>query len=296
MSKIVILGNGYIGSKINKMFTEKFNINDVKHLYNYPYQNPAELKETLFQDIRQEFINTGTKWIVNCVGYTGSPNVDGCEDNKQLTWDLNVTLPTLLAQFCSDQNIKLINITSGCIYTDTNTPYEETDTPNFGIDSNDYGSQSSWYSKTKHALELCLNGFTNVYNLRIRMPICNDFNLSKNYLTKLLKYNNLLEEVNSKTVIEDLITVINKIITVEDIPTGTYNCVNPNPLTTKEVCGILDKYNLWNPHWKFINYEELQEHITAQRSNCILSTEKSRLYNIEFPTEADSLHRLLQEK
>ena len=120
-------------------------------------------------------------------------------------------------------NIKLINITSGCIYTDTNTPYEETDTPNFGIDSNDYGSQSSWYSKTKHALELCLNGFTNVYNLRIRMPICNNFNLSKNYLTKLLKYNNLLEEVNSKTVIEDLITVINKIINVEDIPTGTYN-------------------------------------------------------------------------
>ena len=291
MSKVVILGNGYLGKKTNNLFVDKFNINDVKHLYTYSYQNPEELKHTLFRDIRDEFINTGTKWLINCVGYTGSPNVDGCESNKQITWDLNVTLPTILAQFCTEQNIKLINITSGCIYTDTIHPYKEDDIPNFGVDC----GESSWYSKTKHALELCLQNYNNVYNLRIRMPICNDFNLSKNYLTKILKYNNLLEEVNSKTVIEDLITCINKIITIGNIPTGTYNCVNPEPLSTKQVCSILDKYNLWNPHWKFINYEELQEHITAQRSNCILSTDKLKINNIELPTEEESLNRILQE-
>ncbi len=74
----------------------------------------------------------------------------------------------------------------------------------------------------------------------------------KNYLTKILKYNDLLQEVNSKTVIEDLYNTVGKIIYRQDIPTGIYNCVNPQPLDTKTVTQILDKHGMWNPHWNFI--------------------------------------------
>ena len=119
----------------------------------------------------------------------------------------------MLAGFCLKSNAKLINVSSGCIYDGTEL-YEEEDWPDFGLDS----KSSSWYSRTKHAAELSLNAFPNVYTLRIRMPVCNDFNSGKNYLTKILKYNNLLEETNSKTIIEDLINVINKIVNIPDIP------------------------------------------------------------------------------
>ena len=54
-----------------------------------------------------EFRGSQIKWIINCVGFTGTPNVDACEEQKQTCWDLNVTLPTILAQFCVKENIKI---------------------------------------------------------------------------------------------------------------------------------------------------------------------------------------------
>jgi len=111
----------------------------------------------------------------------------------------------------------------------------------------------------------------------------------------ILKYNNILEEINSKTVIEDLLHVINKIINIEELPSGVYNCVNPEPLKTTEVCDILDKHGLWNPNWKFINYNQLKEHIVANRSNCILSIDKVKEYGLDMPSERESLIRILSE-
>ncbi len=200
------------------------------------------------------------------------------------------TFPTILAQFCKQHGIKIINVSSGCIY-DGSDVYTENDEPDFGLLNQD----SSWYSKTKHAAELCLHNFDNVYTLRIRMPVCNDFNAAKNYLCKILKYNNILNEVNSKTVIDDLLLVINKIINIQDLPSGIYNCVNPEPLSTTRVCEILDKHGLWNPNWKFIDYNELKQHIVANRSNCILSTDKLKAYGLDMPSEEESLLRILVE-
>ena len=288
MNKVIVLGNGYIGKKVYNHLTSTMTDFDVITMSKYYYQDPVLLKESLFNSLKTEFNNHEQKWLVNCVGYTGKPNVDACESDKQTCWDLNVTFPTILADFCLQNNIKVINISSGCIY-DGPKNYTEEDDPNFGISN----GGSSWYSKTKHAAELCLSAYPNVYTLRIRMPICNDFNSRKNYLTKLLKYNNLLQETNSKTVIEDLAHMVNRLINIRTIPTGIYNCVNPEPLSTKEVTEILDKYGMWNPHWKFINYEQLKEHITANRSNCVLSGDKATEYGLQFPSERESLNRIL---
>ena len=288
MNKVIVLGNGYIGKKVYSHLTSTMTDFDVITMSKYYYQDPVLLKESLFNSLKTEFNNHEQKWLVNCVGCTGKPNVDACESDKQTCWDLNVTFPTILADFCLQNNIKVINISSGCIY-DGPKNYTEEDDPNFGISN----GGSSWYSKTKHAAELCLSAYPNVYTLRIRMPICNDFNSSKNYLTKILKYNNLLQETNSKTVIEDLSHMVNRLINIRTVPTGIYNCVNPEPLSTKEVTEILDKYGMWNPHWKFINYEQLKEHITANRSNCVLSVDKSTEYSLQFPSERESLNRIL---
>ena len=288
MNKVIVLGNGYIGKKLYSYLTSTMTDFDVVTMSKYHYSDPALLNQDLVNSLKPEFNFCEQKWLINCVGYTGKPNVDACESNKQTCWDLNVTFPTILADFCLQNNIKVINISSGCIYDGTKI-YSEEDDPNFGISNGD----SSWYSKTKHAAELCLSAYPNVYTLRIRMPICNDFNSGKNYLAKLLKYNNLLQETNSKTVIEDLAHVVNRLINIRTVPTGIYNCVNPEPLSTKEVTEILDKHGLWNPHWKFINYEQLKDHIIANRSNCVLAVDKSVEYGLQFPSERESLNRIL---
>ena len=253
MSKLIIIGNGYIGQKIKQQLSSR--VDELVVLNGLSYNNPEELLKELHNTVGPEIrylSGPGFKdpadrpWVINCVGYTGNPNVDACEEEKEKCWQLNVTFPTLLAGFCLKQNISLINVSSGCIYDNykgiVDKKYEEEEWPDFGINS----EKSSWYSRTKHAAELSLNAFPNVYTLRVRMPICNDFNSRKNYLTKILKYNNLLEETNSKTIIEDLINVIHKITNLPDIPAGSYNCVNPDPLSTKEVTQILDKAGMWN--------------------------------------------------
>ena len=288
MNKVIVLGNGYIGKKVYSYLSSTMTDFDVVTMSKYHYSDPGLLKQDLVNSLRPEFNNYEQKWLVNCVGYTGKPNVDACESDKQKCWNLNVTFPTILADFCLQNNIKIVNISSGCIY-DGAEIYTEEDEPNFGVDS----KHSSWYSRTKHAAELCLSAYPNVYTLRIRMPVCNDFNSGKNYLTKLLKYNDLLQETNSKTVIEDLTHMVNRLINMRTVPTGIYNCVNPEPLTTKEVTEILDKYGMWNPHWKFINYGQLKQHITANRSNCVLSVDKSIEYGLQFPSERESLNRIL---
>lgn len=290
MKKIVIIGNGYIGSKVYKKLSLQYE--NIQLLKEYNYNDPSALKHTLFKELNNIFsFDNSEVWVVNCVGFTGKPNVDACELQKEKCWSLNVTFPNLLAYECLRENVKLINISSGCIY-DGKEVYKENDWPNFGVDS----VKSSWYSRTKHASELCLKAFPNIYTLRIRMPICEDFNSSKNYLSKILKYDNLLADTNSKTVLSDLICVVEKIINKSNIPFGTYNCVNPSPLSTKELTEVLIDNKKQNLNWKLVSYQEVKKHIKANRSNCILSTEKSSFYGIELPKEKESLIKLFEAR
>lgn len=90
-----------------------------------------------------------------------------------------------LADVCHQHGVHLTNYGTGCIYTYDDTRREgeadfaEADTPN---------PPSSFYLKTKALVDLLLQNYDNVLNLRIRMPICEDFFCHRNLITKLLQY------------------------------------------------------------------------------------------------------------
>jgi len=136
-----------------------------------------------------------------------------------------------------------------------------------------------------------------MYNFRIRMPITASLNEAKNYLTKILKYNNLIDYKNSKTVINDLLDFVNRFILVDKkskLPAGNYNVVNPNPLTTKQICDILDDFGYWNPNWKFISLNELYKSTKCTRSNCVLNNDyTSKITGIVLPSEEESIRKIL---
>ena len=288
-NNILIIGNGFVGSKLRKHLFDKQNDN-VYQLSNLNYFDPRFVQN----DIENCMVTKNIDWIINCVGYTGSPNVDGCESNKEDTWALNVTFPTILATIATKYSAKLINISSGCIYTGYEKSYTEDCEPNFGL----WTPGSSWYSKTKHACELSFQNFTNVFNFRIRMPITGDLIEKKNYLTKILKYDNLIDYKNSKTVIEDLLLFthefINRYNTLTPV-SGNYNVVNPDPLTTKDIVDILKRFGYSNPNWKWIDLETLYKSTKCGRSNCVLDNYKTtRATGIELPSERESVINLLE--
>lgn len=290
-SKVLIIGNGFVGSKLTEhlRMNNKFNVRQVSGL---KYFDPASFNSNLVS-VLQTFL---PNYVINCVGYTGTPNVDACESNKEAVFHLNVTIPTLIASLCTSYSSKFINISSGCIYNGYEKDFTETDEPNNGLTNPD----SSWYSKTKHACELALKNYSGAFNFRIRMPVTGKISESKNYLTKILKYNNLINFKNSKTIVNDLLGFVSYFIRRDEItggfPSGNYNVVNPNPLDTKQIVSILDDFNLWNPNWKWINLEKLYESTACKRSNCVLDASYAMdVTGYVFPTEEASIRKELHK-
>lgn len=199
--------------------------------------------------------------IINCIGKTGRPNIDWCENNKSETYFSNVILPAHLADICEKKSIYLIHLSSGCIFFDTGLiPQSEESIAN----------PRSYYSKTKYAADLILGDMKNVACLRIRMPI-SDRNHSRNLLNKLISYENVLDEQNSVTFMSDLVRTIDWF--TQNKNSGIYNCVNPGSISPFD---IMTEYSKLMPNHKFnrISSQQLTGLTLAPRSNCILDTTK----------------------
>ena len=256
---VLILGKGYVGSHLAKYMSSDGH----GHIY---FKSKKELgytdSEILYSYCLENFIDT----VVNASGYTGSPNVDGCEDNKEDCFNYNVNVPVTIESICKSLGINFIHIGSGCIYEGYDKIFTEECTPNFGI----FQQHSSFYSKTKHISELMLDtNFTNI--VRIRMPI-ESFLTPKNLITKLYNYPQLIDYTNSKTDMLHLCEFIEVIM--NNFKAGIYNAVHSNALTTIDVINILKEYGIENKNWEFIPYSELK--IKCNRSNCVLSNQKAK--------------------
>lgn len=283
--KVVILGKGYVGTSLYRCLHRCY---DVVHLSRreLDYTNRHLLKNYIKGQ------KEPVRLVINTCGYTGRPNVDACEDNITDTWYYNVVVPVNIQKVCKDLIIPMIHISSGCIYTGYEKQYTECDEPNFGL----HNHESSWYSKTKHACEMMLAD-TPTYIFRIRMPFCDTLS-PRSILTKLLKYDQVIDMKNSLTNLEDLCGFVLYFST--DLldsgkihPYGIYNVVNPQPVTTSQIVQMLSDRGIVNPNWSTITLEQLYENTKAKRSNCVLSDEKISRMNLRLPNTIDSLNRCI---
>ena len=264
----IILGKGYIGTHLKKYMGNPDKVwGNSYPKYKVELLSKKDLDYTDSEILYKYCLNNEIKTIINTSGYTGRPNVDGCEDNKEECFKYNVKIPIIIESVCKSLDINFIHIGSGCIYEgDLEKEFIEDDTPNFGL----FESHSSFYSKTKHISELMLDtNFTNI--IRIRMPIESKLT-DKNLITKLYKYPNLIDFVNSKTDIRKLCEFIS--VVKDNFIAGIYNAVHDNALCTEEVIDILKEYDIENKEWKFVDYKKLD--IKCNRSNCVLSNKKAK--------------------
>ena len=150
----------------------------------------------------------------------------------------------------------------------------ETDTPNFNFDN------ASFYSASKTLAQELLTPYMNKsYLMRLRMPFCAENN-PKSLLTKLKKYDKLVDKQNSISCVYDIAKVA--IVFYRQRPNyGIYNLCNTGSTTTKKVA---DKLGL-NKQW--FTEEEFKNSVIAPRSNCVLNTEKlEAVYKIRSTEEA----------
>jgi len=269
MLNIVILGTGFIGSSLSTFLEKSKHKITAFSQADLNYTNPDLLTVTLKR--------LQCNILINCSGYTGSPNVDACEKNKEKCFLYNVTLPLNLARVCENLSIKLVNVSSGCIYTGYEKMFTEKDIPNFGI----FNSTSSFYSQTKHICELNLADF-DALTLRVRMPFNSRF-VPKNLIYKIYKYDNIIDYPNSGTNTDNFNEFVYQLVNNPAVSNirGPLNVINPGPITGKKVAELLTKYGVVNPNWKVVDVSELN--IVAQRSNCILDDSRLVAEGLELP-------------
>jgi dTDP-4-dehydrorhamnose reductase len=273
--KILILGEGFIGLRLFNFLREKKIDAEITSQKKLAYYD----KKTFYSFV----LKSNYSVIINCSGYTGSPNVDACEINKEACLFYNVSIPTQINAICNALDIKFINVSSGCIYTGYDKEFTEKDEPNFGISNLD----SSFYSQTKHMCEVLLRG-TNAITIRIRMPFNSDV-VNKNLIYKILRYDNIIDLKNSGTSIDDLNIFIDKLLNHKDFLqiTGPLNVVNPGAITGKLISEYLGFHELINNKWKVVDISDLK--IIAQRSNCVLSDKKIKKLGLQLPPVSKSL-------
>ena len=272
----VILGKGFVGTHLSQYFKQNNIDHKIFSQSELDYTDPNTLKD--FLDSNDKDI----KWVINCSGYTGIPNVDACEDNKEFCYAYNVLYPMQVVKLCNQYKIPVIHIGSGCIYSGYEKEFTEEDTPNFGI----YSNESSYYSKCKHVFETFAKEF-NCYVLRIRIPFT-DILTRKNYFSKLVNYDTLINELNSVTSLNDFDKFVVRFISTKP-EYGIYNVVNPEPVKAEEVVEILKDNKIVNSKWRFIELKDLNT--KANRSNCVLTTDKIKDLGLQLPNTRTSLLR-----
>jgi dTDP-4-dehydrorhamnose reductase len=258
-------GSGYVGQAYQKLLTIKgIPFKNLKRK-DLDYTDVATLVKALRTD-KPDF-------LINSAGYTGKPNVDACETDKTNCLFGNAILPGRIAEACEATNTPWGHVSSGCIYTgarDDGTEFTEADAPNFTFRHNN----CSFYSGTKALGEEILKNADNVYVWRLRIPFDN-IESPRNYLSKLIRYENLLEASNSISQLDEFVAATFA-CWEKRVPFGTYNVTNPGYVTTREVVELIKESGLSTKTFNFFKDESefMAKAAKTPRSNCIMSSGK----------------------
>lgn len=206
--------------------------------------------------------------VINAAGVTGRPNVDWCETNQAEALRSNVLGSMTVSDLCEERGIHCTLYATGCIYEyDETHPiggpgFTEEEKPNF---------DGSFYSKTKAYLEDMLRSYTTTLILRLRMPISDDL-APRNFITKIVRYDKVVNVPNSMSVLFDLLPVSLKM--AEHKLMGVFNFCNPGAISHNE---ILDMYKATvDPNFEYTNFtvEQQDKILAARRSNNELDANK----------------------
>jgi len=267
---IYILGTGYVG----KAFAKYFAINSIQHTLisrkDVLYTNPINFSAFI--------ASARPSLLINAAGFVGEPNVDACEDRKLACLYGNAILPGCIGEICQSLNVPWVHVSSGCIYdgskrlrSKTSTfeyvGYNESDPPNFTFRQN-----SSYYSGCKAMGEELLSKCNNVWVCRLRIPF-NEQGNSRNYLTKLSKYESIINVSNSITQIDEYAAACYSLFK-QQAPFGIYNVTNPGVANSEEIVDKLLRAGIRKEQPKWINMLEFNSMVKTPRSNCLLDSSK----------------------
>ncbi|KAH1249099.1 Trifunctional UDP-glucose 4,6-dehydratase/UDP-4-keto-6-deoxy-D-glucose 3,5-epimerase/UDP-4-keto-L-rhamnose-reductase RHM1 [Glycine max] len=161
--------------------------------------------------------------VINAAGVTGRPNVDWCESHKTETIRTNVAGTLTMADVCREHGILMINYATGCIFE-----YNATHPEGSGIGFKEEASPISLaLSIPKLKLWVC-------------MPISSDLSNPRNFITKISRYNKVVNIPNSMTILDELLPI--SIEMAKRNLKGIWNFTNPGVVSHNEILEMYRDY------------------------------------------------------
>ena len=246
----------------------------------------AERLEAFLNDVSPDI-------VINSAGYTGKPNVDACELDKANCLAGNAVLPGVIATACQQLQLPWGHVSSGCIFTgrrDDGAGFTELDPPNFSFRKNN----CSFYSGTKALGEEILAGEERCYIWRLRIPFSN-IDSSRNYLSKVQRYANLLEAENSLSNLPEYVAAALDCFE-KQVPYGIYNLTNPGSITTSEVVTMIKEAGVCDKEFRFFDSEAdfMAKAAKTPRSNCVMDSLKAIRAGLQLTPIRDAIRQALE--
>ena len=115
--KIVIIGSGgRLGAALTGEYRDKFDVVGFNH---------AQLDLTNFEQVREKVPALDFDVLINCAAFT---NVDLCETQRDLAFQINAEAPRVLGEICRDKKAKLIHFSTDYVFDgEKREPYTEDD-------------------------------------------------------------------------------------------------------------------------------------------------------------------------
>ena len=217
--------------------------------------------------------------------------IDYLEQKGKLRENMRDNLwgPMVLAHLTAARGVHLTYMGTGCIfhYDDgkfqqgNGVGFTESDDPNF------FGSQySTCKGYTDRIMRLMFN--TTALNVRIRMPITAD-NSPYNFITKIVKYDKVINIPNSMTVLPALLP---KLVDMSiKKTTGTVNLTHPGAISHNEVLELYKKHVDPSFTWANFTIEEQDRILASGRSNNLLDTQRLK----ELYPDVDDIHAAVEK-
>jgi UDP-glucose 4,6-dehydratase len=282
---ILLLGaSGYVGQAFQSLFSKQGVAFTPLSRAEIDYYDPSQL----VQAIRRLKVS----FLVNAAGYTGKPNVDACELFRTDCVEGNAVLPGRIREACETAGIPWGHVSSGCIYSGRRPDgrgFHEDDLPNFSFRTND----CSFYSGTKALGEEVLAGAESCYIWRLRIPF-DHRDSPRNYLSKLMTYQRLLQAENSVSHLGDFVSSC-LACWQKELPTGIYNLTNPGAVTTREVVARIQQHLKLDRTFEFFSGidEFMRLAANTPRSNCVLDSSKAEAAGLPMRPVAEALDEAL---
>jgi dTDP-4-dehydrorhamnose reductase len=287
---ILLGGSGYVGSAVRAELQRR----------GWDFMNLArqQVDYTRFEVLLDLLTREKPEFLINAAGYTGKPNVDACESARAETLAGNTLLPLTVAHACAVAGVPWGHVSSGCIYAgakvrtgneirverDLTRPdlrevcerkperilgFTETDPPNFT-----FRNECSFYSGTKGLAEEAIAGVGRNYIWRLRIPF-DEHDNGRNYLSKLLRYPKIYDNVNSLSHRGDFARACLD-LWERRAAFGIYNLTNPGFVTARQVVAMIRRKLHPEREFEFWANDEEFYRVAARtpRSNCVMDVSK----------------------